>query len=343
MVIRVAINGFGRIGRMVLRCALDNNNIDVVAINYPSTNVQNMCHIFKYDSIHGKLKYNVTWTDNFLIVDNDNNGNNNNSVKKCIRVFHFREIKDIPWNIMNIDIVIDATGKFKTMESASEHIKSGAKKVIVTCPSNDIPMFVMGVNENEYDSNYKIISNGSCTTNCIGPIIKLLDIKYGIDKGFITTIHSYTANQSVVDKFSQKSLRLGRNCNMNIIPSTTGAAIAIRKIYPAVNNKITGMSFRVPTSNVSIVDFTVRLNNGDSLENIINYIKESSNNLNNLIGWTNEELVSSDFIGDSRSSILDIKSCLNLGNNFFKLVFWYDNEWAYSNRTIDLANYINQI
>jgi len=326
---KIGINGFGRIGRLVFRCAIE-QGVQVVGINDPFIPADYMVYMFKYDSTHGKFKGEVSHKDNKLIV----NG-------KEIAVYTEKDPANIPWGQLGAEYVVESTGVFTTVEKCQPHIKAGAKKVVITAPSADAPMFVMGVNEDKYTGNETVLSNASCTTNCLAPLAKVIHDRFGIVEALMTTVHSYTATQKTVDGPSNKDWRGGRGAAQNIIPSATGAAKAVGKVIPDLNGKLTGMAFRVPTPNVSVVDLTARLNKGAKYEEICAAIKEASNGpLKGILGYTDEEVVSTDFIGDTHSSIFDAKAGISLNDNFVKLVSWYDNEYGYSNRVVDLIKYI---
>lgn len=326
---KIGINGFGRIGRLVFRCALE-QGVQVVGVNDPFIPADYMVYMFKYDSTHGKFKGEVTHKDGKLVV----NG-------KEIAVFTEKEPSKIPWGQLGAEYVVESTGVFTTVEKCQPHIQAGAKKVIITAPSADAPMFVMGVNEDKYTGKETVISNASCTTNCLAPLAKVIHEKFGIVEALMTTVHSYTATQKTVDGPSNKDWRGGRGAAQNIIPSSTGAAKAVGKVIPDLNGKLTGMAFRVPTPNVSVVDLTARLNKGAKYEEICAAIKEAANGpLKGILGYTDEEVVSTDFIGDTHSSIFDAKAGISLNDNFVKLISWYDNEYGYSNRVVDLIKYI---
>jgi len=327
--VKIGINGFGRIGRLVFRCALE-KGVDVVAVNDPFIPPDYMVYMFKYDSTHGRFKGEVSHKGNKLIV----NG-------KEVSVFTEKEPSKIPWGQLGAEYVVESTGVFTTVEKCQPHIQAGAKKVIITAPSADAPMFVIGVNEDKYTGKETVISNASCTTNCLAPLAKVIHEKFGIVEALMTTVHSYTATQKTVDGPSNKDWRGGRGAAQNIIPSSTGAAKAVGKVIPDLNGKLTGMAFRVPTPNVSVVDLTARLNKGAKYEEICAAIKEASNGpLKGILGYTDEEVVSTDFIGDTHSSIFDAKAGISLNDNFVKLISWYDNEYGYSNRVVDLIKYI---
>ncbi|KAL0077211.1 glyceraldehyde-3-phosphate dehydrogenase [Phycomyces blakesleeanus] len=326
MVVNVGINGFGRIGRIVLRASLENPNVQVVAINDPFIDLEYMVYMFKYDSTHGRFKGTVSTEDGKLIV----NG-------KAISVYAERDPAQIPWAKDEAYYVVESTGVFTTIEKGKLHLVGGAKKVIISAPSADAPMFVCGVNLDAYKSEYEVISNASCTTNCLAPLAKVINDKFGIVEGLMTTVHATTATQKTVDGPSGKDWRAGRGAGANIIPASTGAAKAVGKVIPELNGKLTGMSFRVPNPDVSVVDLTVRLEKGASYEEIKLAIKEASENeLKGILGYTDDEVVSTDFLGDDRSSIFDAKAGISLNPNFVKLVSWYDNEYGYSCRVVDL-------
>jgi glyceraldehyde 3-phosphate dehydrogenase len=327
--VKVGINGFGRIGRLVFRCALE-QGVKVVGINDPFIPADYMAYMFKYDSTHGRFKGEVSHKDNKLIVNGQE-----------ISVFTEKEPSKIPWGQLGAEYIVESTGVFTTVDKCHPHLQAGAKKVIITAPSADAPMFVMGVNEDKYTGKETVISNASCTTNCLAPLAKVIHEKFGIVEALMTTVHSYTATQKTVDGPSHKDWRGGRGAAQNIIPSSTGAAKAVGKVIPDLNGKLTGMAFRVPTANVSVVDLTARLNKGAKYEEICAAIKEAANGpLKGILAYTDEEVVSTDFIGDTNSSIFDAKAGISLNDNFVKLVSWYDNEYGYSNRVVDLIRYI---
>ncbi|KAI7882885.1 glyceraldehyde-3-phosphate dehydrogenase [Lichtheimia hyalospora FSU 10163] len=326
MVVQVGINGFGRIGRIVLRASLENPNVQVVAVNDPFIDLEYMVYMFKYDSTHGRFKGTVEIKDGKLIV----NG-------KPITVHAERDPSQIPWGQDGADYVVESTGVFTTVEKAKAHLVGGAKKVVISAPSADAPMFVCGVNLDSYKSEYQVISNASCTTNCLAPLAKVIDDKFKIVEGLMTTVHATTATQKTVDGPSGKDWRAGRGAGANIIPASTGAAKAVGKVIPHLNGKLTGMSFRVPNPDVSVVDLTVRIEQGASYDEIKEAIKTASENeLKGILGYTEDEVVSTDFLGDSRSSIFDAKAGISLNPNFVKLISWYDNEYGYSTRVVDL-------
>ncbi|XP_040566764.1 glyceraldehyde-3-phosphate dehydrogenase [Lepeophtheirus salmonis] len=327
--VKVGINGFGRIGRLVLRAALD-HGVDVVAVNDPFIPVDYMAYMFKYDSTHGMCKKDISYSDGKLIIDG-----------KKITVFGERDPANIKWGEAGADYVVESTGVFTTIEKANAHIQGGAKRVIISAPSADAPMFVMGVNHESYDPSMKVISNASCTTNCLAPLAKVIHDNFGIEQGLMTTVHAVTATQKTVDGPSAKNWRDGRGAGQNIIPASTGAAKAVGKVIPDLNGKLTGMAFRVPTPDVSVVDLTVILKKGATYEEICAKIKEYSEGpMKGILGYTEDAVVSCDFTSDPRSSIFDAKAGIQLSNNFVKLVSWYDNEYGYSNRVVDLVKYI---
>jgi len=330
MTIKVGINGFGRIGRIVFRNAIEHNDVDIVAVNDPFIDPVYAVYMLKYDSTHGQFKGEVKAEGNNLIV----NG-------KTVRFYMEKDPGAIPWSETGAYYVVESTGVFTTTDKAKAHLKGGAKKVVISAPSADAPMFVMGVNEKSYDPKIEVVSNASCTTNCLAPLAKVINDKYTIVEGLMTTIHSYTATQKTVDGPSAKDWRGGRTAAQNIIPSSTGAAKAVGKVIPALNGKLTGMSMRVPTSNVSVVDLTCRIKNGASYDDIKATIKAASEgDLKGILGYTEDDVVSSDMNGDPRSSIFDAKAGISLNDNFVKLVSWYDNEWGYSRRVLDLLVYM---
>merc|ERR1712241_867272 len=326
---KIGINGFGRIGRLVLRSAIA-KGAQVVAINDPFIPLDYMVYMFKYDSTHGRFQGEVKHDGEFLYV---------NGAK--IHVFGERDPANINWAAAGAEYVVESTGVFTTTEKASAHTKNGAKKIIISAPSTDAPMYVMGVNHEKYDPSQQVVSNASCTTNCLAPLAKVIHDNFGIVEGLMTTVHATTATQKTVDGPSGKDWRGGRGAAQNIIPSSTGAAKAVGKVIPELNGKLTGMAFRVPTADVSVVDLTVRIQKEASYEDICKCIKDaSSGSMKGILGYTDEDLVSTDFIGDQRSSIFDAKAGIQLSKTFVKLVSWYDNEMGYSNRVIDLITYM---
>jgi len=326
---KIGINGFGRIGRLVLRAALE-KGAEVVAINDPFIGLDYMVYMFKYDSTHGRFKGEVKTEGDQLVV----NGHK-------ISVFSERDPKAIPWGKAGANYVVESTGVFTTIEKASAHLEGGAKKVIISAPSADAPMFVVGVNLESYDPSLKVISNASCTTNCLAPLAKVIHDNFEIVEGLMTTVHAVTATQKTVDGPSGKLWRDGRGANQNIIPASTGAAKAVGKVIPALNGKLTGMAFRVPVSNVSVVDLTVRLGKAATYDEIKAKVKEAAAGpLKGILDYTEDDVVSSDFVGDCHSSIFDAKAGIPLNNNFVKLISWYDNEFGYSCRVVDLIKYM---
>ncbi|KAK2726642.1 glyceraldehyde-3-phosphate dehydrogenase-like [Artemia franciscana] len=327
---KVGINGFGRIGRLVLRAALE-KGVDVVAVNDPFINLDYMVYMFKYDSTHGKHKGEIAAVDGKLVI----NGH-------AISVFQERDPKAIPWGSVGVEYVVESTGVFTTIEKANAHLEGGAKHVIISAPSADAPMFVVGVNHEKYDPTMKIVSNASCTTNCLAPLAKVINDKFGILEGLMTTVHAITATQKTVDGPSGKLWRDGRGAAQNIIPASTGAAKAVGKVIPELNGKLTGMAFRVPVHDVSVVDLTCRLAKEASYEDIKKAVKEASEGaMKGILGYTEEEVVSTDFIGDNHSSIFDAKAGIQLSPTFVKLISWYDNEFGYSCRVVDLIKYMH--
>jgi glyceraldehyde 3-phosphate dehydrogenase len=325
----IGINGFGRIGRLVLRASLERGG-QVVAINDPFIGVDYMVYLFKYDSTHGRFKGEVKAEGNCLVV----NGSK-------IQVFSERDPKAIPWAKAGAQYIVESTGVFTTVEKASAHLEGGAKKVIISAPSADAPMFVCGVNLDAYDPSFKVISNASCTTNCLAPLAKVIHDNFEIVEGLMTTVHATTATQKTVDGPSGKLWRDGRGAQQNIIPAATGAAKAVGKVIPSLNGKLTGMAFRVPVPNVSVVDLTVRLGKDASYDDIKAKVKAAAEGpLKGILGYTEEEVVSSDFVGDNHSSIFDAQAGISLSPKFVKLISWYDNEFGYSSRVIDLIKYI---
>ena len=331
MTIRIGINGFGRIGRLVMRAAAERQDIEVVAIN-DLLDTDYIAYLLKYDSTHGLFDGEVTVDNNSLIV----NG-------KTIRITSERDPAALKWNDVNVDVVVESTGLFLTKETAAKHIEAGAKKVVMSAPSkDDTPMFVMGVNQDSY-AGETIVSNASCTTNCLAPLAKVLHDKFGIVDGLMTTVHATTATQKTVDGPSMKDWRGGRGAGQNIIPSSTGAAKAVGKVIPALNGKLTGMAFRVPTPNVSVVDLTVNLATPTSYDAICAAMKEASEGeLKGIMGYTEDAVVSNDFVGDARTSVFDATAGIALTDTFVKVVSWYDNEWGYSNKVLDLVAHISK-
>ena len=330
----VGINGFGRIGRLFFRVCCGFDNLNVVAINDPFIDVDYMVYMLKYDTVHGTFKGEVKAEGGKLVV----NG-------KAVTIYNEKDPANIPWGAAGATYVVESSGVFTTMDKAAAHIKAGAKKVIISAPSADAPMFVMGCNHEKYESSMNIVSNASCTTNCLAPLAKIIDDNFGIVEGLMTTVHAVTATQKTVDGPSSKDWRGGRGAGYNIIPSSTGAAKAVGKVLPQLNGKLTGMAFRVPTSDVSVVDLTVRLAKGASYAKICEVLKAASesNAWRGIFGYTEEELVSTDFLHDTRSSIFDAKAGLAISDTFVKLVSWYDNEIGYSNRVGDLILHMAKV
>ena len=330
MSIKIGINGFGRIGNLAFQAALEKNEIEVVAINDPFIATDYMAYMVKYDTMHGRFKGEVSAKDGRLVV----NG-------KEIKVYNEMDPKNIPWGNDGVEYVLECSGAFTTMDKAKAHLEAGAKKVIISAPSKDAPMFVMGVNNDKYTTDMNIISNASCTTNCLAPLAKIINDNFGIKEGLMTTVHSTTATQKTVDGASKKDWRGGRAAAGNIIPSSTGAAKAVGKVIPELNGKLTGMAFRVPTLDVSVVDLTCNLEKSATYEEICAAVKKASENeLKGIVEYVEDEVVSSDFLNDEHTSIFDSKAGIALTDTFVKLVAWYDNEWGYSHKLVDLAIYI---
>ena len=334
MSIKVGINGFGRIGRLVFRAGIVRDDIEIVAVNAPDKTPEQLAYVTKFDSVHGRFNGSVEVVDGNLVV----NG-------KTVKVLGSRDPSQLPWGELGVDYVLECTGKFLTKESAQPHLDAGAKVVVLSGPSkDDTPMFVCGVNLDKYDTSMTVVSNASCTTNCLAPLAKVINDKFGIIEGLMTTVHAGTATQNVVDAFSKKNWRLSRSCFENIIPSTTGAAKAVGKVIPELKGKLTGMSMRIPSADVSIVDLTCRLEKGASYEEICAAVKEAAEgSMAGVMAYTDEEVVSSDFRTDPHTSIFDAKAGIGLNPNFVKLVAWYDNEWGFSNKMLDLTAYIDSV
>ena len=330
--LKVGINGFGRIGRMVFRAAAQRDDIEIVAIN-DLLELDHLAYLLKYDSVHGNFKGTVEVSGDQLIV----NGN-------VVRITAERDPRNLKWDEVGATVVAECTGIFTTLDMAQQHIEGGAKKVVISAPSKDAPMFVMGVNHNELKATDTIVSNASCTTNCLAPLAKVLNDNFGIEEALMTTVHATTATQMTVDGPSRKDFRGGRSALLNIIPAATGAAKAVTKVIPALEGKLTGMAFRVPNADVSVVDLTVKLSKETSYEEIKKTFKAASENeLRGVLGYTEDLVVSQDFIGDARTSIFDADAGIELNSTFFKLVSWYDNEAGYSNKLIDLALHVASI
>ena len=333
MTVKVGINGFGRIGNLAFQAALKKKEVEVIAINDPFITADYMAYMVKYDTVHGKFEGEVTAKDNTLIV----NG-------KEIKVYNEMDPANIPWGKDGVEYVLECSGVFTTIEKAEAHIKGGAKKVVISAPSKDAPMFVMGVNNETYEPSMNIVSNASCTTNCLAPLAKVLNDNFGIKDGLMTTVHATTATQKTVDGASKKDWRGGRAAAANIIPSSTGAAKAVGKVIPSINGKLTGMSFRVPTVDVSVVDLTCNLEKATTMEEICKVLKTASEKeMKGIIEYVDEPVVSSDFINDEHTSIFDATAGIQLTDTFVKLVAWYDNEWGYSHKLVDLAVYMASV
>jgi len=330
--LKLGINGFGRIGRIAFRAAVNRPDVEVVAIN-DLLDVEHLAYLLKYDSVHGKFDGTIEVKDGHLIV----NG-------KKVRITAERDPKNLKWDEVGVDIVAECTGIFTTLETADYHIQAGAKKVVISAPSANAPMFVMGVNDSKLTANDTIVSNASCTTNCLAPIAKVIEDNFGLEEGLMTTVHATTATQMTVDGPSKKDWRGGRSALLNIIPSSTGAAKAVGKVIPELNGKLTGMSFRVPTANVSVVDLTFKTKKETSLEELKRAFKKASEGpMKGVLGYTEDLVVSQDFVSDARTSIFDADASIELNSRFFKVVSWYDNEFGYSNKLIDLAQKIHSL
>ena len=332
--IKIGINGFGRIGRLVFRAAAAQpEKFEIVAINDPFVDPEYMAYMAKYDTAHGKFAGELASKDGKLVV----NGHE-------VNVYGFKDPAEIPWGKDGVEYVIEATGVFKTVDDCQAHLNAGARKVIITAPSKDAPMFVMGVNNKTYSSDMTVISNASCTTNCLAPLAKVINDNFGIKEGLMTTVHAVTATQKTVDGPSKKDWRGGRASMCNIIPSSTGAAKAVGKVIPSLAGKLTGMAFRVPTIDVSVVDLTVNIEKPASYDEICAAVKSASEGeLKGLLGYTEDAVVSSDFLGDSRGSIFDAKAGIALTDTFIKLFAWYDNEWGYSCNVLKLTEYVDSV
>ena len=331
--VKVGINGFGRIGRLVLRATVEREDIQVVAVNDPFVDLEYMEYMLKYDTIHGVFKGDVKTENGKLVV----NG-------KEITVFAEMDPSNINWKSAGAEYIVEATGAFTTLDKASSHFNGGAKKVVISAPSKDAPMFVMGVNNDKYTSDMNVVSNASCTTNCLAPLAKVINDNFGIVEGLMTTVHSTTATQKTVDGPSKKDWRGGRAAAGNIIPSSTGAAKAVGKVIPELDGKLTGMAFRVPTLDVSVVDLTCRLEKAATYEEIKTAVKKASEgSMKGILGYTEDAVVSSDFITDPRTSIFDADAGIQLSDNFVKLISWYDNEWGYSNKVVDLIAHMAKV
>lgn len=332
MSVKIGINGFGRIGKLAFQAALSKEDVEVVAVNDPFLAADYMAYMTKYDTVHGRFNGTVEEKEGNLIV----NG-------RKVKVYNEMDPKNIPWGELGVEYVLECSGAFTTMEKAQAHLEGGAKKVVISAPSKDAPMFVMGVNHKEYTPDMNIVSNASCTTNCLAPLAKIINDNFGIKEGLMTTVHATTATQKTVDGASKKDWRGGRAAAANIIPSTTGAAKAVGKVIPSLNGKLTGMAFRVPTVDVSVVDLTCNLEKPTTYEEICEAVKRASENeLKGIVEYVDEPVVSSDFTTDMHTSIFDAKAGMMLTDTFVKLVAWYDNEWGYSNKLVDLVCYMAQ-
>lgn len=330
---KIGINGFGRIGRLALRASFDFDDLDIVAVNYRDADLEYMAYMLKYDTAQGTFNGDVKVDGDKLVI----NG-------KEITVFSCDTPENIPWADAGVEYVIEATGKFKKIDNASAHIKGGAKKVIISAPSDDAPMFVYGVNHEKYTKDLTVVSNASCTTNCLAPLAKVINDNFGIAEGLMTTVHSMTASQKTVDASSRKKWRIGRAAANNIIPSSTGAAKAVGKVIPELNGKLTGMSFRVPTVNASVVDLTCRLEKGATYEEIKAVVKAASENeFKGILGYTEDPIVSSDVIGNSVTSIFDAQAGIALNDNFVKLIAWYDNEWGFTYQLLRVLSHMIKV
>jgi len=334
---QVGINGFGRIGRLVLRAAVEKDNVQVVAVNDPFIDLDYMVYMFKYDSTHGNFKGNVKAVNGNLVVEFQGRS------AHTIKVYASKDPAAINWSEAGAHYVVESTGVFTSTEKANLHLQGGAKKVVISAPSGDAPMFVVGVNEEKYDpAQHHVVSNASCTTNCLAPLAKVIHDEFGIIEGLMTTVHATTATQKTVDAPSGKQWRDGRGAAQNIIPASTGAAKAVGKVIPELNGKLTGMAFRVPTPDVSVVDLTVRTEKPASMDAIKEVVKKAANGrLKGILQYTEDEVVSTDFVGNSSSSVFDANACISLNPHFVKLIAWYDNEWGYSNRVLDLIAYMH--
>ncbi len=330
--VKIGINGFGRIGRLVLRESFERNDVEIVAIN-DLMEIDQLAYLLKYDSVHGTFKKEISIDGNNLVIDG-----------KKVRVTAEKDPSLLKWDQVGVEVVADCSGVFKTMDKAGLHLQAGAKKVVISSPSDDIPMFVMGVNDEKITANDTVLSNASCTTNCLAPIAKILNDEFGIVEGLMTTVHAATASQLVVDGASKKDFRGGRSALNNIIPASTGAAKAVTKVIPELEEKLTGMAFRIPTPNVSVVDLTVKLAKPTTYDNLMNVFKKASEtNYKGILGFTNEPVVSQDFLSDTRTSIIDADAGIALNDTFFKIVSWYDNEYGYSAKLLDLIVYVNSL
>lgn len=328
----IAINGFGRIGRIAFRIAMQRENVKVVAIN-DLVPVEQLAYLLKYDSVHGRFDGEIDVQDGSLVVNGQK-----------IRMTAERNPENLAWGEVDTDVVLECTGIFKSHEQASAHLRAGAKKVVISAPSKDAPMFVMGVNHDQVKATDKIVSNASCTTNCLAPIAKVINDKFGLKEGLMTTIHAATSTQFTVDNPAKKNYRIGRSALNNIIPTSTGAAVAVTKVIPELEGKLTGMALRVPTADVSVIDLTLTTEKETSLEEIKEAMKEAAaGSMKGVLAYTEEEVVSQDFVSDPYASTFDAGASMELNSNFFKLISWYDNEYGYSARLVDLVEYVNSL
>ncbi|GIC90284.1 uncharacterized protein Aud_006718 [Aspergillus udagawae] len=333
MTVKVGINGFGRIGRIVFRNSFSHDNVEVVAVNDPFIDPKYAHYMLKYDSTHGRFEHEISQAEDSLTIQ-----------ERKVKFYAEKDPASIPWHETGAEYIIESTGVFTTVDKAKAHLRGGAKKVIISAPSADAPMYVMGVNEEKYDGTADVVSNASCTTNAIAPLVKVINEKFGFVEGLMTAIHAYTATQKLVDGPSSKDWRGGRAAAENIIPSSTGAAKAVGKVIPELQGKVTGMSLRVPTSDVSVIDLTCRIEKSSTYEEIVSAIKEAAHGpLKGVLTYTEDDVVSKDMIGNPHSSIFDIKAGISLNSNFVKLVSWYDNEWGYSRRVLDLVAHIASV
>ena len=332
--VKIGINGFGRIGRLVFRAACLRGDVDIVAVNAPDKTPEQLAHVFKYDTVHGRYPGTVACEADALVIDG-----------KRVQLLNSRDPRQLPWGELGAEYVLECTGKFLTTESVQDHLDAGAQVVVLSGPSkDDTPMFVMGVNNDKYTPDLKVVSNASCTTNCLAPLAKVINDNFGIVEGLMTTIHAATASQNIVDNFNKKNWRLARSCFDNIIPTSTGAAKAVGKVIPELRGKLTGMAMRIPAGDVSVVDLTCRLEKGASYDEICSVIKAAAEGpMEGVMLYCDEEVVSQDFRTDPHTSIFDTKAGISLNDNFVKLVAWYDNEWGYSNKMLDLTKYIDSV
>lgn len=329
---KIGINGFGRIGRIAFRISQAREDVEIVAIN-DLLDVEHLAYLLKYDSVHGKYDKSIEVKDGHLVVDG-----------KTIRVTAERNPADLKWDAVGVEVVCDCTGIFKDHKSASAHLKAGAKKVVISAPTKDTPMFVMGVNHKDAKPEDKVVSNASCTTNCLAPMAKVIDDNFGIVEGLMTTVHAATSTQFTVDSPSAKNYRLGRSAINNIIPTSTGAAVAVTKVIPSLKGKLTGMAFRIPTADVSVVDLTVRTEKSASYDDVKKAIKDASEGeLKGILSYTEDDVVSQDYVSEGATSNFDANAGIALNDNFFKLIAWYDNEWGFSEKMIDLSAHIAKV